>query len=531
MSSSFFPLRRSVPIAAVCIAALAVVGCITQPTAKSYQLAKMNRSGSLVPIDAVIGDRAEASAAPPSSQGGESSGSTATTTTGDEPPKGGDSDRLDTPDRFDQLIETNDCLEIRLADHFVRYLNAVGAPEVVIFTRCRIRSPDSAVPELVYDRILMNTQDQELTQAGLQGAGGSLRDVVVLPAIEYKDEDILLSIRVLELDQDDNKRIGKLLQGASAVSSQLKNASAPELSAFQAVVSFLVANNPDDVEFALDIGLTTNASTTFAREADLLPGMSQTATHVITPRVGMVAAIKTEGVDRFVIPQKYEQYLPQGILWTLANLSRLATLDLFNALPGRVDYDAYSDFFGDPLRVPSNSLIEPGFADGRLVHRTDIDALQSPTARELFVVHDRSLCTLLPGYGGGVPEPFRDKSYVLLSIQSPSLGIPVQELAALSDSLEDLRIRTTQLTPEELAKVLDQIRADYFTRAAKNEARRERDRKKPGDRSKRTDPDQPSTPRKPPGPSDRLREALGPLSIDKPDKDRRILEVESIERD
>lgn len=512
------PSRRIVSSCAAIVVALVGAGCSSQSTAKSYHLAKLNRDGTLMPIDALVERRSS-------------------TQTNDE------SAQSVEDDRFDSLIETNDCLEIRLADHFIRFLNAVGSPEVVVFTRCRIRSPDGSAPELVYDRILLNTQDQELTQSGIQGAGGSLRDVVVLPAIEYKNEDIMLSIRMIELDQDDNQRIGKLLQGASATSAQLKTAAAPELAAFQAVVSFLVANNPDDVEFALDLGLTANSSTTFRGAEDALPGVPRTATHSITPRVGMIAAIKTEGVDRFVVPQKYEQYLPQALLWTFANVGRLVTLDLFNRLPGRIDYDAYSDFFGDPLRVPSNSLIEPAFARDRLMHRINIDDLESDAGRETFVIRDRSLCTVTSVAENAVPEPFRDKSYVLLSVQSPSLGIPVKELARISDSLEDLKIRTTQLTPAEVAKVLDQIQADYLARTAKNEARQQRDerdrdvRRKRDERRKPNDPGQPDPrPRESPGnnadrPSTRLRAALQPLSIEDAEKERRVREVESIERD
>lgn len=468
---------------------LPLPACSSSSTAKSYSLGKMARDGTLVPIDDVMNTSA------------------------------------DTADRFDRLVEPDDCLEIRLADHFVRFLNAVGSPEVVIFTRCRIRSPDSTSADIVYDRVLMNTQDQELTQAGLQGAGGSLRDVVVLPAVEYKGEDILLSIRVLELDQEDNQRVGKLLQGAAAASAQLKTATAPELSAFQAVVSFLVANNPDDIEFALDMGLTSNASMTFTRDGDVLPGGTTLTSHVITPRVGMIAAIKTEGVGRIVVPQKYEQYLPQGILWAVENVARLVTLDLFNALPGRIDYDAYSDFFGDPLRVPSNSLVEPTFVDGTMIHRVDVDGADSPTNRETFVVRDRSLFTTTSKGADAVPEPFRDKSYVMLSIQSPSTGVPVKELAAISDSIDDLKLRTTQLTAEELAKLIDQIRADYLTRAAKNDARKERDRK---DRVEARGGSEAVTP--PPGDaSDRLRDDLKDSRLTPEEKDRRIRDVEAIE--
>lgn len=520
---------------AVLTAPATSISCSSQTTAKSYTVAKVDRSGRLVPIDVLprdreVGDDHTKDTAPKDSGTNE----TATIPASHPAVEASVARAAPDADRLDALIESPECLEIRLSDHFVRFLNALGAPELVIFTRCRIRAADGSQPEVVYDRVLMNTEDQELTQAGLQGAGGSLRDVVVLPSIEYSNEDILLSIRVLELDQGDNQRIGKLLQAASAASAQLKTASAPELSAFQAVVSFLVANNPDDVEFALDLGLSANASTTFTSNADGLPSPHSTKTHTITPRIGMLAAIKTEGVDRLVIPQKYEQYLPQVLTWTIANVARLVTLDLFNALPGRIDYDAYSDFFGDPLRVPSNTLVEPAFANGTLQHRMNIDDLDSPESRREFFVTDRSLCTRAPTGENSVPEPFRDKSYVLLSVQSPSKGVAVKELANLSDSLEKLKLRTTQLTGAELQKLLEQIKADVQTRAAKNEARTERDRKERDTR--REDPRNPrpesesSSADKSGSPSKRLRKELEELNIEPREVDRRVREVEAIER-
>lgn len=354
-------------------------------------------------------------------------------------------------------------LEIRLADYFVKYLQSIDVPEVVVFSRVTVRDPTSSAAPTVYERILLNSEDSNSFSAGNQGAGSTMRDVPLLPAISYDSQDIVVSIRIIEMDADDNARYGELLQTAAATASQF--GSAETISVVQATLAFLLANNPDDLEFAYDFGIGPNSSaTTVATISDsdtlALPlGLKAERDLTLQPRVGTYFVVKTELPDRAYFSSDRVALAGDSVRWLIANTLKLATLNTLNMFADDRNYDRYTRLFGNPLRPTYESTQRPiTHEDGTVRHmdyeplnplqmmlRTKLDA---NAARKLK--YSTGQLQMLPEGTEGETDPFDRKTYVAFTIGDPGKGLEVSELSKISDSLETLKLRTTQQTPAEL---------------------------------------------------------------------------------
>ncbi|MEW5918856.1 MAG: hypothetical protein AB1762_20810, partial [Gemmatimonadota bacterium] len=438
----------------VCILVSAVSGCTQLTAGKSYLLSKVDDGGYLRDASMVFADPAA-------------------------PRSGG----------WDSPVANT--LELRLADNFIKYIHSFDLPEVVLFSRVVIRDPSSASRGVVYERVIMNTEDANAFTTANQGAGSAMRDLTILPAIQYTGQEITVSIRLIELDQNDNKRYAALLSGAAAAVTSFRPEVAMSASVAQAALTFILANNPDDLEFTYDFGISPNSQTTVERvkaqieETALPETVPQKHDLVLQPRIGTLAVLKTELPDRMVIPVERVSIVTDGIRWILMSVLRLATLNAFNMFNEDKGYDRYARWFGQPLYATFQALDEPVLDQQGYVYHIDYHPLTSVFGRvDNCAENDRTSQPgdrrnqPLAGLGNGTPkrlrivngslvyedrcsevglEPFRGKSYLVLTIDNPQKGVPVDELEKIGDSVAKLGIRTTQLSPEEFQQELDKV--------------------------------------------------------------------------
>jgi len=386
-------------------------------------------------------------------------------------------------------------LELRLADNFIKYIHSLDLPEVVLFSRVVIRDPSSASRGVVFERVILNTEDANAYTTANQGAGSAMRDITILPAIQYTGQEVTVSLRLIELDQNDNKRYAALLSGAAAAVASFRPEVAMGASVAQAALTFILANNPDDLEFTYDFGISPNSQTTVERvhaqlEETRLPGLvPRKHDLVLQPRIGSLAVLKTELPDRMVLPVERVSIVTDGIRWILMSTLRLATLNAFNMFNEDKGYDRYARWFGQPLYATYQALDEPVLDKDGYVYHIDYHPLTSVLGRGLAsscVDEDGDDATqaadqpqtAMTGLGNGTPkrlrvmngslvyedkcseaglEPFRGKSYIVLTIDNPQKGVPVDELEKIGDSVAKLGIRTTQLSPEEFEKELKKV--------------------------------------------------------------------------
>lgn len=299
-------------------------------------------------------------------------------------------------------------LEIRLADYHLEYLDSPGAPDIALFARTTL-TDSSGVPHTV-ERVLLNTADGFGAFATGPGTGGNLRGVPILPETSYDGGAVHLSLRIVELDADDNARMRAWLGTAANAASAARPDATPAISLAQIALSQLIAHNTDDIEFAIDLGLRGGHG------ASPLPQL----------HVGHLAIVKTEHPGRTVLPPSWLARGTQGARWLLASALQLVTLDAANLWNDDRSYDRYARLLGDPFRVSHDSQTLPVIsADGFLCHRTFTPLVASNAGKlhrlrwrgRQLVAEPYSENANAPAAGG---ERFHAKSYVVLSIDSPS---------------------------------------------------------------------------------------------------------------
>lgn len=386
------------------------------------------------------------------------------------------------PDHWDDPV--GGTIEIRLADHFIKYLTTLGRPEVVIFSRVVVRDPSRSERGIVFERVLQNTEDPNAYTAANQGAGNSARGIVLLPSMKYAQEEISISLRIVELDQADNERLENLLHAAAAGAAQFYPEGASAISLTQAVLSFVIANNPDDLEFAIDIGLSPSSGryandrlraqvedsqlSSGAADAPIIINGRRDVT--LQPRIGHLAIIKTELQQRPAYKSDLIGVAAEGIRWSLMNALKLATLDALNWASEDKEFDAYSRLFGQPLRVPTEGLREPAPDEQGRISHVDLSTVntawslarwngfdQGGNLKPLAYRHGQLVVIDDDADAAQKVRWFSDKSYLVLTIDSPMKGLPVSELPKLADDISELKIRTTQLSPAEFRLELSRV--------------------------------------------------------------------------
>jgi hypothetical protein len=447
--------RRATAVSGMALAAALLAltpGCTQLTAGKSYMLTKTDASGYLRDATMVFSNA-------------------------DAPTAG----------NWDRPVQST--LEIRLGDYFSKYLQSLDLPEVVLFSRVVVRDPTSSDKEkgkIVYERVLLNTEANSDYTAANQGAGSAMRDVILLPSILYDRQDITVSLRLIELDQADNERFKSLLSAVAATTASFQPEATMAISAAQAALGFLLANNPDDLEFTYDFGLSPDSGTSVARirqqmmDSQLPTGVAASESHdlVLQPRIGTLTVLKTELPDRLVFPTDKVALVTDGVRWGAMSAVRLGTLNFFNWFNEDKGYDRYSRAFGQPLQPSYQAMDEPLMDDNGYVYHVDYYPVTSvvggakcgasPSGKSGFwnAVADMGTgepkrLRMINGnlayedcHGQTGLTPFREKSYLTFSIDSPAKGVAVSDLAKLTDSVKDLGIRTTQLSPKEFADAL-----------------------------------------------------------------------------
>lgn len=444
-------LRRGVACGLALLVPFLFSGCAQLSAGKSYTLAKVDRTGGLVDAQRLLKPLASDLKADP----------------------------------LDQQVGTT--LEIRLADYYLRYLQNMLPPSTVVFSRAVINDPRSpgAKEGIVYERVFLNTGSSDPAQnyygAANQGAGGNLKDAVLVPAFVYTGQNVLIQIRVIELDQEDNRKLGQLLSTTGAAVSQLRPESASTISMVQAALTFLLANNPDDTEFAFDLELTGNSQAVFSTGEDLKLGDAKTL--VTQPRIGHLAIIKTEHPDRLALPVNRVTLAAESLTWTLASATKLCTLNLANWWNRDKDYyDPYYRLFGNPLRVTQEAMSEPVVdTAGYLCHTHYVPCnpwrlfLWPAASNQAFRYTYGQLMLQAPGLEQ--LTRFDQKSYMVLAIDSPAKGTDLNHLRELQGSLEDLKTTIhTSLNDEEMQAKVKKAMQDVLKQLALRQAEEEASR-------------------------------------------------------
>lgn len=435
----------------VALASLLTAGCAQLTAGRSYVLAKQDRDGYLRDVHEKLN--------PPTSLR--------------------EANHPANIDSWDELVINN--LEIRLSDFFIKYLQALDRPEVVIYSKVTIRDRASTDEPVVINQVVLDSEDPSAHTAANQGAGGSLKNVpAILPSLRYEGQDITISLRIIEVDRDDNQRLSAILNTVGGVASSLDPSSAAAISAAQAVLSFIIANNPDDLEFAFDFGLSRNPASLSSSDLLPLPGGSDWNVErdlVIQPRIGRLVIIKSEHPNRAVYPTDQIALVTDSIRWVLMKATKLATLNLFNLYNEDKEYDRYARYFGYPLMVPLEGLEEPRLIAGYW-HHVDFNPIRSlnPYYRGNELTKPLRFAGGTLGYTGS-DEPdaltsYDDKSYFALAISSPEIGVTLKEAKSLSVSLDALKLNTSQLDPETFAKRLEDLKkeAESWIEARKGKA-------------------------------------------------------------
>lgn len=338
-------------------------------------------------------------------------------------------------------------LSVVLKDGFIRYLESIGRPEVAVFSRVKIRSPQDPEEALVWEEIFLMSEDPDDQMVLNQDSFLPRKDIPLLPAIAYNGKDeIYVSLRIVELDQNDNENLRSLVNSAATVAATLRPDVAVGASTFQTVLTFLTKNNPDDIEFQFDFALIPGC------DESVIEVHGREQYMVLPPRVGRYVVVKTEHQHRLVYPNGYFDAAHEGLRYGLGSLLKLATLGFFNwgiwvPLAGAdPEDDFYMKLFGRPFATDGGSWRLPQWQDGKLVF---------PWSGGEIGVQNDSLVYRETNAG----QLFLDQGYLVLAIIDSKEGIDVEKLRLANEAKEsiDSIVSTGQPTPDEFRDALQEL--------------------------------------------------------------------------
>lgn len=337
---------------------------------------------------------------------------------------------------------------------FLRYLESVERPEVAIFCRARIRPVNEADETLLWEKVYLNSELENEHMVMNKDTRLSRLDIPILPPIVYEGQDIFISLRVVEMDREDNAAAVQLVQTAAAAGAQFRPEAATGITVAQAALTFLIQNNADDIEFQFDFALSESGT-----------GMNLWENNtkfdaVMQPRVGTYAVIKTEHPKRWNIPSDYPTLLAEGVRYAGATIVRIATLNIFansntwsNDSGSYVDPDEdnYLKFFGNPLTIDWAAWTPPIFSDKRLISNAWADYEFGLESNDLV---------MLPTVENQEKEWFRDQGFLIFSVVPAKNGVDVrmlQEQASQNKVIEKLELKTGRLSTEDRTELLGAI--------------------------------------------------------------------------
>ncbi|RLA20194.1 MAG: hypothetical protein DRQ62_10870, partial [Gammaproteobacteria bacterium] len=241
------------------------------------------------------------------------------------------------PEQSDLLDKLNptDVLSLVLNSGCLPYLQEVGRPEVVIFVSTKIRQKNRPDEELLWEKVYLNSEDPDGYSVVNKDSCLPKKDIVVLPPIIYDNQDILVSIRIIEMDSADNARINAMVSTAASVAATFQPQYAGAVSVFQSVLNLIIANNADDIEFQYDFTLSESKGPVMYNNnisdnnnaADIT---NDSYDMVLNPRISKYAIIKTEHRARQIIPFGYADITQNGIRFGGAETLKFATLGILN---------------------------------------------------------------------------------------------------------------------------------------------------------------------------------------------------------
>ena len=395
--------------------------------------------------------------------------------------------KIDSTNELDR-VAPNGTIGIKLNAGYVRYLESIKRAHVAVFSRAVVRNPGEVSNGLVWEAVFTPNKDEKVQTVIDKDTTLPFQDVDILPAIDYSGQDITVELRVVSMKQEDNERLKALLSAAAAGAAFAKPEAAAAISVFQAVLTFLVENRPDVIEFAFNFKVSPEDA---ARRLPGAPGLKdRTSTELsLTPRVGTYAIIKTEHEGRFNYPSDYLGFASDGIRYVLAEVLKLGTLGIANwpIWSGPRQEDTYLLLFGRPFSVDRSSWLLPEWKNGVLTTSANQwtdwnfaktqDTSSLPTRGKAIRLLNGALyvCPNLreprPRAGTGMSAGFsadarnrcvayREQSYLTLSIVSPLEAIPFDVVKGAADqqkAIDELGIRTTWMSPADQAKSLQGI--------------------------------------------------------------------------
>lgn len=466
--------------AAAFAAVLMLSGCSTLSAGKKYTLAKVDREMKLIEPRRVIYQEGQ-------------------------------------PDGLDKPLTT---FGIKLNSGYLRYLESVGRPEVAIFAQVRLVSGESNEEDMIWQKVYLNSEDRKRDRDMVMNKDSFFPwdDIILMPPIVYDGQDILVSIRILELDQEDNARWSTIVNSAATAAVEFRPEYAVGFSAFQTALTFLIKNNPDDIEFQYDFVISSgdganpakyNPSAYFAprverprrgnpRGKGLAPAKEQEIPYdaFLIPRQATYAVIKSEHRDRWNLPSNWLDLAQEGTRFAVAKTLKIATLDILNWPLGirkaggdhtdlkSPQADIYQRLFGCPLAVEGVACREPAFdASSPQRELVALRPAHGGFGSRLWQFHMAgSNLQISKGRrtpkseGGGETMLFKDQGYLVFTVYPSDNGVDVGELreAYANNKMElELAKRTTQLSPVEFQEQLTSVTQCFVALGRYSRAKRD----------------------------------------------------------
>lgn len=373
-------------------------------------------------------------------------------------------------DRVGELPKSH--IQIVLNSGYLRYLEAVVRPEVAIFARVYVRDLKNPEETLVWEKIFLESEQKDLQMVTNKDSFLPRINIPILPGIVYDQQEIYVSLRIIELDSDDNGRIREVVNAAATATAAFEPEAAVAASAVQTVMQFLTAVNGDDIEFQFDFALIPNGGGMEVAPCSMLPRSGATKDSdrlidlVLEPRIGQYTIIKTEHRTRSNYPSDYFDMAHHTLRWTAASVVKLATLGLFNwrmweTFGASRNEDAYMRLFGRPFVIDYEAWQMPEYIGGKLSIPEIGGRLRMTDSR----LHYEE---------GGLNRTFVDQTYLTLTIFEPKAGVDLKTLQKANAAKRSINavLNTGQLTPKEAGE-LAKASTDALVGAIKGEEIRE----------------------------------------------------------
>ena len=365
--------------------------------------------------------------------------------------------RLLKDSNLDLLDEVNptDVLSIVMHSGYLPYLHEVGRPEVAIFVSAKIRAKDKPLEELLWERVYLNSEADGSFLVVNKDSFLPRKDITLLPAIIYDGQEILISIRIIEMDQADNERMKSLVAVAAAAASTFQPEAAGAISVFQNILNFIIENNADDIEFQYDFTLAESLGPFHYYKG------KQKFDMVLNPRINTYALIKTEHRERPIIPYGYADSAQNGLRYGVAEILKFGTLGILNwsmwcdyvfpckHMDIKDQDDLYHAILGRPFAPVRDSFVPPIYNEKRLLTTTgDIPGIFEIVGNNIKVKNNEQLFD------------YEDQAYLIFSVLPDTQGVDIttlQKIAKEKKFIENLQLNTTQLSPADFKKHLDPI--------------------------------------------------------------------------